>query len=206
MSSGGVEVIVPQQASDERAGEFLIANETWTVAQIDAVARLVASPASHDDTLLLRGERVRVTIDSGRRPRVSPSAGVLHVDASGGAEAARVLERWLRREARRDIEAAVARRSREMGVAWNRIYVMDQRTRWGGSSALGNLSFRWRLVMAPPEVLDYVVVHELAHRLESRHSTKFWLIVQQWCPRFEDARRWLRENAAELVLPAHIAG
>lgn len=73
-------------------------------------------------------------------------------------------------------------------------YVMGQRTRWGGCSGRRNLSFNWRLVMAPPAVLDYVVVHELAHLAEPSHSTKFWLLVRSHCPRFEEHREWLRDS------------
>ena len=68
-----------------------------------------------------------------------------------------------------------------MGQTSGRVYIMDQRTKWGGCSRRGNLSFNWRPVMAPPEVLDYIVVHELAHLTERNHSTRFWLIVRSYC-------------------------
>ena len=89
-----------------------------------------------------------------------------------------------------------------MRVTPGRLYVMGQRTKWGGCSRRRNLSFNWRLVMAPPEVLDYIVVHELVHLIEPYHSKKFWLIVRSRCPRFETYKRWLRENEDRLGIGA----
>jgi hypothetical protein len=79
---------------------------------------------------------------------------------------------------------------------------MSQRTRWGGCSSRQNLSFNWRLVMAPPAVLDYLAVHELAHLAEPNHSMKFWLIVRSHCPEFQRHKRWLRDNEWRLNIPA----
>jgi predicted metal-dependent hydrolase len=87
-----------------------------------------------------------------------------------------------------------------MKVKPGRLYVMGQRTKWGNCSRLGNLSFNWRLVMTPPEVIDYIVVHELAHLIEPSHSQRFWLVVQSHCPQFERHKAWLRDNQERLSL------
>ena len=86
-----------------------------------------------------------------------------------------------------------------MGVDYGRITVRDQRTRWGSCSAKGNLNFNWRLILAPGEVLDYVVVHELAHRREMNHSKRFWSLVEMVLPDYERRRRWLKENVEALM-------
>ena len=86
-----------------------------------------------------------------------------------------------------------------MGVDYGRITVRDQRTRWGSCSAKGNLNFNWRLILAPGEVLDYVVVHELAHRREMNHSKRFWSLVEMVLPDYERRRRWLKENGEALM-------
>ncbi len=82
-----------------------------------------------------------------------------------------------------------------MGVSYKRIFIKDQRTLWGSCSQAGNLNFNWRVALAPPEVVDYLVVHELAHLLEMNHSRRFWAHVERQCPDYKARRRWLRDNA-----------
>ncbi len=82
-----------------------------------------------------------------------------------------------------------------MGVAYKKIGLSNASTRWGSCSPRGNLRFSWRLVMAPPEVLDYVVVHELAHLRELNHSKRFWALVKAAAPHFLEAKKWLRQHS-----------
>jgi predicted metal-dependent hydrolase len=99
------------------------------------------------------------------------------------------------------INERAAHYARLMGLAPNRVAVKDQRRRWGSCSArTGAVHFNWRLVMAPPEVLDYVVVHELAHLAQPDHSRAFWALVAQYAPAYKACRKWLREHGAQLVL------
>lgn len=86
-----------------------------------------------------------------------------------------------------------------MGVTYNRITIRDQKTRWGSCSGKGNLNFNWRLVLAPVPVLDYVVVHELAHRREMNHSSRFWDVVEEIMPDYQIHRRWLRDHGGSLM-------
>ncbi|MBI5242497.1 MAG: DUF45 domain-containing protein [Elusimicrobia bacterium] len=85
--------------------------------------------------------------------------------------------------------------SRIVGVRCRRICIKDQRTLWGSCSGKGQLNFSWRLVLTPPGVLDYVVIHELCHLIEMSHSKKFWHLVNKFCPDHKAQRRWLRANA-----------
>ncbi|MFH1726754.1 MAG: M48 family metallopeptidase [Elusimicrobiota bacterium] len=104
-----------------------------------------------------------------------------------------------RRRAASVLASRVEDWSRVMGVGYGKVRVKDQRTRWGSCSAKGNLNFNWRLTLAPPEVLDYVVVHELAHLLEMSHSRDFWRLVERWCPDHKAHRRWLRTRGRGLL-------
>lgn len=79
-----------------------------------------------------------------------------------------------------------------MGVTYGRITIREQKTRWGSCSSAGNLNFNWKLVLMPPEVLDYVVVHELAHRKEMNHSAEFWKVVAKEMPDYQERRNQLR--------------
>ena len=119
---------------------------------------------------------------------------------AGAVDGRTALEAWLRRQARGDISARLAERAAQIEVRPCRVYIMGQRTKWGGCSRRRNLSFNWRLVMAPPAMLDYIVVHELADLIEPYHSTKFWLIVRSHCPNAEACKRWLADNQERLML------
>lgn len=86
------------------------------------------------------------------------------------------------------------------GGSYNRITIRDQKTRWGSCSARGTLSFNWRLMLAPPAILDYVVVHELCHLTHMNHSAAFWQKVASVYPDYRTARKWLKDHGQDLVL------
>lgn len=110
------------------------------------------------------------------------------------------LENWLRKEARQSIEKNVADAVIRLKRVPNRIYIMGQRTKWGNCSARGNLSFNWRLIMAPDFVLRYIITHEVVHLAIPDHSRRFWLTVQSLCPSSERARQWLAANGHRLTI------
>lgn len=87
--------------------------------------------------------------------------------------------------------------SRSMGVSYGRITIRQQKTRWGSCSIRGNLNFNWKLALMPQDILDYVVVHELAHRREMNHSPAFWKIVEEVLPDYKERRKWLKEHGKE---------
>lgn len=116
-----------------------------------------------------------------------------------------VLERWYRQRAREIFNERALCLSREMGVTYNRIAIRNQKTRWGSCSCLKNLNFNWRLIMASPQVIDYLVVHELAHIKEMNHSRRFWQLVEMHCPEYRTHRRWLKERGSTLSL-RHLSG
>ena len=84
-----------------------------------------------------------------------------------------------------------------MGVSYGTVTVREQKTRWGSCSAKGNLNFNWKLALMPEEILDYLVVHELAHRVEMNHSPAFWAVVAEEIPDYKTRREWLRQNGAK---------
>ena len=105
----------------------------------------------------------------------------------------------LRQRARPVFEARADHFAPLLGVSRGRITVRTQRSRWGSCSAKGNLSFNALLLLAPPEVLDYVVVHELCHRKEMNHSPRFWAEVERFVPDWRQRRKWLRQKGGELM-------
>jgi predicted metal-dependent hydrolase len=109
-----------------------------------------------------------------------------------------LLKEWYKQNAKAIIKERVQMWSHTMKLSYNRITIKDQRTRWGSCSTLRNLNFNWRLVMAPLAVLDYVVVHELAHLVEMNHSARFWSIVESYFPDFKECKDWLKHNGMTL--------
>jgi predicted metal-dependent hydrolase len=109
-----------------------------------------------------------------------------------------VLEHWLRERAQEAIERAIAGHAPALKVAPARVSLRDPRTRWGSASRSGTLSFSWRLVLAPPEALETVVIHELAHLRVFGHGSRFWELVARRRPDHADWRRWLRRHSHEL--------
>jgi predicted metal-dependent hydrolase len=105
---------------------------------------------------------------------------------------------FLRREAQRDLEAASRRAAEHLGVGVRRVSVRDQSSRWGSCSTTGVLSYSWRLILAPPFVLDYLAVHEVAHLVEMNHSPRFWRLVNRLCPDAGRAKTWLDVHGGDL--------
>lgn len=105
----------------------------------------------------------------------------------------------LAEEALKVIPERVEYFAKVIGVTYGKITVRNQKTRWGSCSSKGNLNFNCLLMLAPPEVLDYVVVHELCHRKQMNHSKAFWLEVEKVLPDYKEARKWLKEDGSQMI-------
>jgi predicted metal-dependent hydrolase len=209
---GEVVVVLPARAPEQLAGELVRRHARWIDRHqrrlLDARRILDARPPLGEGrTIPLRGLPHDVYVEaapaSARRATVdvevhSPPSIVVRQAVADPRPLAQLIEAFLRREARRDLEQRVADRAREMALTPTRVTVRDQRSRWGSASRKGTLSFSWRLVLAPPEILDYLVVHELAHLRWAGHGVRFWTLVRRYAPAAEHHRRWLRQNEARL--------
>lgn len=111
---------------------------------------------------------------------------------------ARRVREWLIRQAREEISLLANAKAKHLGRRIRSIALRDTRSLWGSCNAAGRLSFSWRLILAPPEILDYVVSHEAAHLAELNHSRKFWSIVAELCPNWREHRAWLKKNGDRL--------
>jgi predicted metal-dependent hydrolase len=205
----GVVVVLPEGRDDREATAFISIQRTWVAEQLARVRQLQAlrRPTARDDGhILFRGDLVAVRVmrsQTWRAPnKVAIKNDTITITCKPGSKTAPAcsLENWLRKQARERIEQHIAEVSKCLKCAPNRIYVMGQRTKWGNCSALGNLSFNWRLVMAPDFVLYYIVTHEMVHLAVPDHSRKFWLTVQSLCPETERARQWLVANGQRMQL------
>ena len=120
----------------------------------------------------------------------------------------RLTEEQGRREARARISLIVQSEATALGVSVERVTLRDQRSRWGSCSSRGALSFNWRLVLAPHDVLDYVVVHEVCHLAEHHHGPEFWQLVERRRPHYRESKKWLDDHGWEILAyrpPAEVA-
>lgn len=158
---------------------------------------------AHDQVYYLGScMRVRVEEHKSNLLCIEPKDGVLVIRKPAGfaLNLPVFLENWYRKQAQKIIAEKVAHYSKMMHVTYQNITVKDQKTRWGSCSMKGNLNFNYRLIMAPERVLEYVVVHELAHRIHMDHSKAFWNQVSMVMPEYDTYRLWLKEHGHELRL------
>jgi len=199
----GLRVVAPTGYDRARLLQFIQGRQGWILKHLDRFAALPPEPAADAPlperiTFLGAPRAIRVAVVPGRRTAVVHDAEAFAITVPEIGAARPALEAWLREAARFAIATQVAARAAEMGLSYGRVAIRDQKTRWGSCSRAGNLNFNWRLTLAPPAVLDYVVVHELAHRVEMNHAARFWRIVMRYCPAYDTHRRWLRQHGAAL--------
>lgn len=192
-------VVAPSERKLADAVAFARSRADW-IAE-----RLAAAPQGAGfrpgETVPLRGRPVRLEQAPGAAAaRLSGDA----IRAGGDAEGfARRIERFLRAEARRDLEAATARHVATLGLKPPKVSIADPKSRWGSCTpARGTIRYSWRLVLAPPAILDYVAAHEVAHLIHGHHGPEFWDVCERLYPDAKGARRWLKAHGASL----HAAG
>ena len=204
VSSTGVTVTLPRGVPQREAELFLRQHLDWVSTQLEKAARNPKPSPLPADVILWHGQPTQMVrieeADRKTRMKVEAANGKLNVylPAKSKIKTRSAVEAWMRAESRAEIETTVRELARRMGAHPRAISIRDQRTRWGSCSTLGNLSFNWRLVMTPPAIMQYVIIHELAHLFEHNHSADFWAIVARFFPDYKKARSWLRKNASAL--------
>jgi predicted metal-dependent hydrolase len=195
-ATGAVVVTLPKRAPERAAAEAVEELRGWIERRRRTLARAHAEVAREPGTVPWLGESLRLVPQAGRT-RVHRRGDALLVPAEDPAPA---LERWYRRSAReelgRRLDAAVAR----AGTAYSGLTIRGQRTRWASCSAKGHMSFNWRLLLAPAEVVDYVVEHEVAHLEVMDHSPRFWALLESRVPDWRTHAAWLRRYGPTLAL------
>ncbi len=196
-----LELVVPRRVSDAEIDRILDARQGWIREQAGRARELAhgagALGLSRPGFAPLAGGHLPIERNGRSRAVAELRGGSLAVGGSG-ERAGEALARFYRREARARIERAVRAEGGRLGLRFSAIAIRDQRTRWGSCSSAGTLSFSWRLLLAPPAVLEYVVVHELCHLREANHSKRFWRLVEHAMPGFREQAGWLHEHAYEL--------
>jgi predicted metal-dependent hydrolase len=206
----GLTVVIPKAFEMGQVSGLLEAKASWILgklARCHVLGRLAAkSELKSGDRILYLGRDLVVlrAQGDGNPAGANLEHNTLHVGLRSASDSLNtVVERWYRTQAARLIKGKAALYGALMGVTYDLLVIRGQKTRWGSCSRKGNLSFNWKLVMAPEPVLDYVVIHELAHLKEMNHTKKFWRLIDEHCPQWHQQRRWLKEHEAELaaILP-----
>ena len=200
--SGTREVVLtmPPRGSAKQAREFAQKHGAWIAARLRRLPD--AAPFAHGTVLPLRGVEHRIEHRRSARGTVWIEAGSdgaqLLCVAGEAPHLPRRVRDFLKREAKRDLEAASRRAALAVGVALKRVSIRDQSSRWGSCSTTGVLSYSWRLILAPPYVLDYLAAHEVAHLVHMNHSRAFWRVVERICPHMARAKAWLDAHGTDL--------
>jgi predicted metal-dependent hydrolase len=195
----GVRLTVPRRTARATILDFLERHRGWVEERLGPEPEIVQDGAR----LPFRGGTLVVAHDPARRlARLDCPAGegepwTLQVGGEAAHTGRRVADA-LKREARRDLEAAVERHADALGLRPRALSLKDTTSRWGSCTADRRLSFSWRIVMAPPFVLDYLVAHEMAHLKEMNHGPRFWALCRALCPGMDAGRDWLRAEGSRL--------
>jgi predicted metal-dependent hydrolase len=197
-ATGAPVLTMPRRGSLREARQFLDRHAGWLLREMDKLPK--PRPIVDGAMVPLRGIAHRIQHHH-RRGTVTvetiDGAPVLVVAGDPAHLRRRVID-FLKREARRDLEPRVRHHAAALGVTVKAIRFRDQTSRWGSCTITGHLSFSWRLIMAPPYVLDYLAAHEVAHLREMNHSRRFWRLCEALCPQTRQARAWLGAEGAKL--------
>ena len=189
-------VTLPARAAASAGHALLIEHTAWVAERLARLPR--ATPLEDGATVPLSGVALPIVHRPGARGGAWIEGGALIVTGDARFLARRVTD-FLRAEARRRLAGQALAKAGAAGLMVRRVVVKDTRSRWGSCTADGTLMFSWRLVMAPADVQDYVVGHEVAHLRHMDHSRAFWALAAQLTPHKRAATRWLATHGAGLM-------
>jgi predicted metal-dependent hydrolase len=195
----GIVLTLPHYTSQRAALTFAASEKAWILDRIArSPERVRFAPGQR---IPLRGRSHRIEATGGRGTvRLCTTLEPAILVPGGAAHVERRLADWLKRQAALDLARASRHHAERLGVRFTRVAVRDTASRWGSCSESGTLSYSWRLILAPPFVLDYVAAHEVAHLKEMNHGRRFWSLVHLLCPETDMARSWLKTHGNGLHL------
>jgi predicted metal-dependent hydrolase len=196
-----VVVRAPLRLSERAIQEFVDGKRDWITAKLSELAsqKTPARQFTPGERFPYLGQTYPLVVTSMQRPALRLGS-TFEVSQSALPRARQVFERWYRTRAAEVFAQRVALFAARFGLRYQSIRISAARTRWGSCSTKGTLSFTWRLVMAPLEVIDYVIIHELAHLVVHNHSAAFWARVESMLPDYRVQRAWLKRHGHTLSL------
>lgn len=206
-----VEVTAPIGYPRSSIEQILKAKASWLTQQKEFLSSLSSSPHNQsvlpNSQVLFLGQLYSLTWVIEPVPNVEirhkDKTIVLSLSEKNNnkqvAQAQYLLKNWYLLSAKEILLARTSFWAKEMNVQPKRLTLKDQKTRWGSCSSLGNVNYNWRIIMAPPETIDYLIIHELAHLTFLNHSKEFWLEVSRFSPNYQTCKNWLKTNGASLM-------
>jgi predicted metal-dependent hydrolase len=198
---GTLLVRAPLRTSETSIRAFVEKNRQWIEKkQATALAAPPPSPRQYGpgEMFPYLGSRYPLEIVQGQKKSLVLE-DMFRLAEAAQPDANQAFERWYREQARQVLDERVRFYASQHGFEYKKIGITSARTRWGSCSASGSLNFSWRLIMAPLEIVDYVVVHELVHTVVHNHSRQFWQRVEMILPDYKERRMWLRKNGQPLM-------
>ena len=192
-NQGELVVRAPYYVSQERIMAFVAAKQNWLAKQQKRVeeenANFVPTVVANGGIIQYGGSSYHIVVENVKE--ITVFSNFIFLPLNAGQEELRL---WLQARALHMLEQRVEAFAKTMGVQWKRLRISSAKSRWGSCSYYNVLSFSWRLIMCPPEVLDYVVVHELCHIENKSHNKLFWQQVGKILPCYEESEKWLKNN------------
>lgn len=212
LSPEKIEIILPAGIRNFNIEKFLYSKFNWIQAKVNNLRTLAETPVNKDinngNLILYCGETYELQImyhqASESKIKLNNKTIAVHLPqntsvSSINHKCASILEHWYKTNAEKILIQKTQYWSSKLGTCPKKINIKDQKTRWGSCSSLGNINYNWRIVMAPNNIIDYLVIHELAHLIQPNHSINFWKIVEKYCPHYQNCRNWLKVNGPILM-------
>jgi Predicted metal-dependent hydrolase len=193
----------PSHITWEEIRQLLLQKASWLRERTSRLQKAPLPTALQNGSMLLyKGRHVSLQAAASlRKPAVNIQENALCVNLyqeESPIQLKALLLRWYHQQAATELRQRTLFWSSQIGTTVHKITLKDQKTRWGSCSSLGNINYNWRIIMAPAETIDYLVIHELCHRIHLNHSAAFWQLVQKYSPEYPAHKRWLKENGSLL--------
>jgi len=198
--TGEVHIVVPRSLSAADIFTLYEDKQRWIEDKRGkALARQTNSSLPlQDDELLLFGRGYRVVVDASQKRYARVDHGEQTIHYAKHLQDKEQQQLWYREFAKQYLSVRLVQLAEQYGFEFNRLFIREQKTRWGSCSSRGNISLNWKLIKAPVSVSDYVILHELVHTEIMNHSTDFWLRVEALVPDYKEAKLWLRTHGYQL--------
>ena len=203
IKDGLIRVLIPNSLTDKRVNSLLEERASWINKKIRLQAEMPSYKAKeyvNGETFTYLGRNYRLKLVNTDTTTTRLKNGYLEVPAQGEKAIHASLTDWYTSHALAKLQEKTRRYAKTLNVEPSSVTVKDYKSRWGSCSTSGDITYNWRVIMAPHRIVDYVVIHELCHLVEHNHSDKYWKQVESLVPDYRERRAWLKTNANTLAI------